>query len=52
MARILRVTDSGEILEIEPLPRAVIRWQNEWVVSGNRAGLDVLTSQAATGFQR
>jgi uncharacterized protein YndB with AHSA1/START domain len=25
-----RVTDSGEILEIDPPRRMVIRWQNEW----------------------
>ena len=25
-----RITDTGEILEIEPPRRLVIRWQNEW----------------------
>jgi uncharacterized protein YndB with AHSA1/START domain len=38
-----RLTDSGEILEIDPPRRMVIRWQNEWKAELKAEGLSRCT---------
>lgn len=40
-----RVMDSGEILELEPLKRIVIKWRNEWSPELNAEGYSRCTMQ-------
>jgi uncharacterized protein YndB with AHSA1/START domain len=40
-----RVMDSGEILELEPLRRIVIKWRNEWSPELNAEGYSRCTMQ-------
>lgn len=38
-----RITDSGEVLEIDPLKRLVLKWRNEWRPESKAEGYSTCT---------